>query len=184
MSNYKNEHVYEEKKKRENNILNVSVFRFYVIVVIERTVYTNDHDFVLKYTTLSSNSRKTHTGVYVGVYVSLVDFPSAQCAAPQGLSVVWQPMLWYLTCTRNRVPSAHIHSLYLSRPSLKYRSPPREVSGMRDGLNITEPFRIMLFSCGGHGEHGLPGEVDASPESCIDSRFIDFQIELGDVSIN
>lgn len=54
-------------------------------------------------------------------------------------------MLWYFTCTRNRVPSAHMQSLYLSRPSSKYTSPAE--LGMREALNMTDPFRTMLFSC-------------------------------------
>ena len=54
-------------------------------------------------------------------------------------------MLWYFTCTRNRVPSAHMHSLYLSRPSSKYTSPTE--LGMRVALNMTDPLRTILFSC-------------------------------------
>lgn len=54
-------------------------------------------------------------------------------------------MLGYFTCTRNRVPSAHMQSLYLSRPSSKYTSPAE--LGMRVALNMTDPFRTMLFSC-------------------------------------
>lgn len=65
----------------------------------------------------------------------------------QGLSDVWQPMLGYFTCTRNSVPSAHMHSLYLSKPSSKYTSPAE--LGMRVALNMTDPLRTMLFSCKG-----------------------------------
>lgn len=65
----------------------------------------------------------------------------------QGLSDVWQPMLGYFTCTRNSVPSAHMHSLYLSKPSSKYTSPAE--LGIRVALNITDPLRTMLFSCKG-----------------------------------
>lgn len=54
-------------------------------------------------------------------------------------------MLGYFTCTRNRVPSAHMQSLYLSRPSSKYTSPAE--LGMRVALNMTDPLRTMLFSC-------------------------------------
>lgn len=54
-------------------------------------------------------------------------------------------MLWYFTCTRNRVPSAHMQSLYLSMPSSKYTSPAE--LGMRVALNMTDPLRTMLFSC-------------------------------------
>lgn len=62
----------------------------------------------------------------------------------QGLSEVWQPMLGYFTWTRNSVPSAHMHSLYRSKPSSKYTSPAE--LGMRVALNMTEPLRMMLFS--------------------------------------
>lgn len=65
----------------------------------------------------------------------------------QGLSDVWQPMLGYFTSTRNSVPSAHMHSLYLSKPSSKYTSPAE--LGIRVALNITDPLRMMLFSCKG-----------------------------------
>lgn len=54
-------------------------------------------------------------------------------------------MLGYFTCTRNRVPSAHMQSLYLSIPSSKYTSPAE--LGIRVALNITDPLRMMLFSC-------------------------------------
>lgn len=43
------------------------------------------------------------------------------------------------------MPSAHMHSLYLSRPSSKYTSPAE--LGIRVALNITDPLRMMLFSC-------------------------------------
>lgn len=56
-------------------------------------------------------------------------------------------MLGYFTCTRNSVPSAHMHSLYLSKPSSKYTSPAE--LGMRVALNMTDPLRMMLFSCKG-----------------------------------
>lgn len=56
-------------------------------------------------------------------------------------------MLEYFTCTRNSVPSAHMHSLYLSKPSSKYTSPAE--LGIRVALNITDPLRMMLFSCKG-----------------------------------
>lgn len=65
----------------------------------------------------------------------------------QGLSDVWQPMLGYFTWTRNSVPSAHMHSLYLSKPSSKYTSPAE--LGIRVALNMTDPLRMMLFSCKG-----------------------------------
>lgn len=54
-------------------------------------------------------------------------------------------MLVNFTSTRNRVPSSHMQSLYLSRPSLKYTSPAE--LGMRVALNMTDPLRTMLFSC-------------------------------------
>lgn len=38
-----------------------------------------------------------------------------------------------------------MQSLYLSRPSSKYTSPAE--LGMRVALNMTDPFRTMLFSC-------------------------------------
>lgn len=53
-------------------------------------------------------------------------------------------MLGNFTSTRNRVPSSHMQSLYLSRPSLNVRS---VELGMRVALNITDPLRTMLFSC-------------------------------------
>lgn len=137
----------DTKKKKK-------AFRVYEIMTTDQSLYKNYHDLVLKYTPLSSNAVISSSVLaWVCVWVSLVEFPSSQCAAPQGLSVVWHPMLGYLTCTLKRVPSAHMQSLYLSRPSLKYSSPPWEVLGMRDGLNITEPFRTMLFSCVWHGNH-------------------------------
>lgn len=54
-------------------------------------------------------------------------------------------MFGYFTCTRKRVPSAHMQSLYLSMPSSKYTSPAE--LGMRVALNMTDPLRTMLFSC-------------------------------------
>lgn len=78
----------------------------------------------------------------------------------QGFSEVWQPMLGYFTCTRNSVPSAHMHSLYLSKPSSKYTSPAE--LGMRVALNMTEPLRTMLFSCGETRETPVSGAPLAS----------------------
>lgn len=101
---------------------------------------------------------------------------SSQCATPQGLSVVWQPMLGYLTCTLNRVPSAHIHSLYLSKRSLRYGSPPKKVLGMRDGLNITEPFRTMLFSCVRHSKRGLLHQVVRTYHALVHGEYSDASI--------